>query len=136
MEQTWRWFGEQDPITLDHVRQAGATGIVTALHHVPSGRAWPAAEIADRQATVAAAGLNWSVCELIPVPDAVKLGGAGARPVHRRMEGFARRSRPCRHRRRLLQFHAGRRLDAHRSRLAIAVRGIGAAVRYRRFRRL
>ena len=80
MEQTWRWFGEQDPITLDHVRQAGATGIVTALHHVPSGRAWPAAEIADRQATVAAAGLNWSVCELIPVPDAVKLGGAGARP--------------------------------------------------------
>ena len=79
MEQTWRWFGEQDPITLDHVRQAGATGIVTALHHVPSGRAWPAAEIADRQATVAAAGLNWSVCESIPVPDAVKLGGAGAR---------------------------------------------------------
>src|SRR5277367_6282811 len=80
MEQTWRWFGEQDPITLDHVRQAGATGIVTALHQVPSGRAWPAAEIADRQATVAAAGLNWSVCESIPVADAVKLGGAGARP--------------------------------------------------------
>jgi mannonate dehydratase len=79
MEQTWRWFGEQDPITLDHVRQAGATGIVTALHHVPSGRAWSAAEIARRQATVAAAGLNWSVCESIPVPDAVKLGGAGAR---------------------------------------------------------
>jgi len=74
MEQTWRWFGEQDPISLDHVRQAGATGIVTALHHVPSGRAWSAAEIAHRQATVAAAGLNWSVCESIPVPDAVKLG--------------------------------------------------------------
>ena len=81
MEQTWRWFGEQDPISLDRVRQAGATGIVTALHHVPSGRAWPAAEIAHRKATVAAAGLNWSVCELIPVPDAVKLGGAGARPA-------------------------------------------------------
>ena len=81
MEQTWRWFGEQDPISLDHVRQAGATGIVTALHHVPSGRAWPAAEIADRLATVAAAGLNWSVCESIPVPDAVKLGDAGAGPA-------------------------------------------------------
>ena len=116
MEQTWRWFGEQDPISLDHVRQAGATGIVTALHHVPSGRAWPAAEIADRQATVAAAGLNWSVCESIPVPDAVKLGGAGARPAIDAWKDSLAESRAGRHPRRLLQFHAGRRLDAHRSR--------------------
>jgi mannonate dehydratase len=79
MEQTWRWFGEQDPISLDHVRQAGATGIVTALHHVPGGQPWRAEEIAHRKATVAAAGLKWSVCESIPVPDAIKLGGAGSR---------------------------------------------------------
>jgi mannonate dehydratase len=79
MEQTWRWFGEQDPISLDHVRQAGATGVVTALHHVPSGQPWRPEEIAQRKATVAAAGLKWSVCESIPVPDAIKLGGVGAR---------------------------------------------------------
>jgi mannonate dehydratase len=79
MEQTWRWFGEHDPISLDHVRQAGATGIVTALHHVPSGQPWRSDEIAHRKSTIAAAGLKWSVCESIPVPDAIKLGGAGSR---------------------------------------------------------
>jgi mannonate dehydratase len=79
MEQTWRWFGEQDPISLDQVMQAGATGVVTALHHVPSGQSWLAEEIADRKAAIAAAGLKWSVCESIPVPDAIKLGGAGSR---------------------------------------------------------
>jgi mannonate dehydratase len=79
MEQTWRWFGEQDPISLDQVMQAGATGVVTALHHVPSGQPWLAEEIADRKAAIAAAGLKWSVCESIPVPDAIKLGGAGSR---------------------------------------------------------
>jgi mannonate dehydratase len=79
MEQTWRWFGEQDPISLDHIRQAGATGVVTALHHIASGQPWRPEEIADRKAVLAAAGLKWSVCESIPVPDAIKLGGAGSR---------------------------------------------------------
>ena len=79
MEQTWRWFGERDPIPLDHIRQAGATGIVTSLHAIAPGERWPIEAIEKRKAEIAAAGLSWSVCESIPTPDAIKLGGAGAK---------------------------------------------------------
>jgi mannonate dehydratase len=78
MKETWRWFGPNDPVTLDHVRQAGASGIVTALHHRQDGSVWPAGEIAERKAVIEGAGLAWSVVESIPLPDAVKIGGAGA----------------------------------------------------------
>ena len=59
MKETWRWFGESDPITLEHVRQTGASGVVTALHQIPDGTAWPAEEIAKRKGMIEAAGATY-----------------------------------------------------------------------------
>jgi mannonate dehydratase len=73
MKETWRWFGPQDPITLSQVKQAGATGIVTALHHLYCGEAWPLAEVLQRKKEIDAAGLVWSVVESIPVHNSIKL---------------------------------------------------------------
>jgi mannonate dehydratase len=73
MRETWRWFGPDDPVSLDNARQAGAQGIVTALHHIYDGRAWSDDDVAARQRAVEAAGLTWDVCESIPVSAAIKL---------------------------------------------------------------
>jgi len=73
MLESWRWFGPQDPVTLSHARQAGAHGIVTALHHLYDGRVWTPDDIAERMALVRNAGMVWSVCESIPVNSAIKL---------------------------------------------------------------
>ncbi len=73
MLQSWRWFGPEDPIPLDHVRQAEARGIVSALHHIYDGRAWTPEDVATRKAMIEDKGLVWSVCESIPVPSSIKL---------------------------------------------------------------
>ena len=98
MEQAWRWFGPEEPTTLNDVTQTGATGIVTALHHVKYGEVWSVDEIMTRKSMIEAdpaLGLRWSVVESLQIPEAIKLGESGLEPMFEKYRQSIRNLAQC-----------------------------------------
>jgi len=101
MKQTWRWFGPRDLVSIDDICQAGAHGVVSALHHMPSGAVWTPDEIAKRHAEIATmkdgahSGLTWDVVESLPVSESIK---RQVGPWRDHIAAYKQSLQPCRFR--------------------------------------
>lgn len=134
MRHTWRWFGPVDKVTVQDAAQAGAEGIVSALHHITTGDVWPVDEITKRHEAIKAGGLYWDVVESVPVSEDIKTQTGDWKNHIANWQETLRRLR-LRHPHRLLQFHASAGLDAHRPALGNQTWRKGDAFRSHRFRR-